>query len=162
MALRPVTHSHPCRNYPPVMAMDFLQILPGSAKDLNSHRESALATLWRSAARSSSDQAVSARRRDSVMGRAAPAAAVYRASPNSADPFDSRDFVPDFADSVVADYSSPAVDLVFVDPGFVAVRLVIVAAAVAALCLDPSCFAGFSAAVAVVVSDAASVCRSCF
>src|SRR5438046_579524 len=133
MALRPVTHSHPCRNYPPVMVMDFLRILPGLAKDLNSHRESALATLRRSAARSSSDQAVSARRRDSVMERAAPAA-VYRASPNSADPFDSRDSVPGFADSVAADYSSPAVDLAFVDPGsvdpgFVAGRFVIAVAA---------------------------------
>src|SRR6266480_1882637 len=51
MALRPVTHSHPCRNYPPVMVMDFLRILPGSAKDLNSHRESALAIPRRPAAR---------------------------------------------------------------------------------------------------------------
>src|SRR5205809_337878 len=108
MALRPVTHSHPCRNYPPVMVMDFLRILPGSAKDWNSHRESALAIPLRPAARFFSDQAVSARRRDSVMGRAAPAAAVYRASPNSADPFDSRDSVPGFADSVAAHYSSPA------------------------------------------------------
>src|SRR5436305_11241515 len=135
MALRPVTHSHPCRNYPPVMVMDFLRILPGSAKDLNSHRESALA-IPRRPARSFSDQAVSARRRDSVMGRAAPAAAVYRASPSSADPSDSRDFVPGFADSVVPGYSSPAVDLAsvdrgFVDPGFVAVRLVIAVAAAA-------------------------------
>src|SRR6266513_1001711 len=160
MALRPVTHSRPCRNYPPVMAMDFLRILPGSAKDLNSHRESALATLRRSAARSSSDPAVSARRRDSVMGRAVPAA-VYRASPNSADPFDSRDSVPGFADSVVADYSSPAVDLGSVDPGFVAGRFVIavVAAAdsVAGLSFDPSCFADFSAALAVVAPDVSSV-----
>src|SRR5436305_12592800 len=136
MALRPVTHSHPCRNYPPVMVMDFLRILPGSAKDLNSHRESALAIPRRPAARSFSDQAVSARRRDSVMGRAAPAAAVYRASPSFADPSDSRDFVPGFADSVVPGYSSPAVDLAFVDPGFVdpgfvAVRLVIAVAAAA-------------------------------
>src|SRR5204862_6071113 len=132
MALRPVMHSHPCRNYPQVMVMDFLRILPGSAKELNSHRESALATLWRSAARSSSDQAVSARRRDSVMGRAAPAAAVYRASPSFADPSDSRDFVPGFADSVVPGYSSPAVDLAFVDSGFFAVCLVF-AVAVAVL-----------------------------
>ena len=43
-----------------------------------------------------------------------------------------------------------------------AVVVVVAAAAAAALCLDPSCFAGFSAAVAGVVSDAASVCRSCF
>src|SRR5438477_4231695 len=114
MALRPVTHSHPCRNYPPVMVMDFLRILPSSAKDLNSRRESAL-TIRRRPARYCSDQAVSARRRDSVMGRAAPAAAVYRASPSSADPSDSRDSVPGFADSVAADYSSPAVDLASVD-----------------------------------------------
>src|SRR5438309_3228576 len=166
MALRPVTHSHPCRNYPPVMVMDFLRSLPGSAKDLNSHRESALAIPRRPAARSFSGQAVSARRRDSVMGRAAPAAAVYRASPSSADPSDSRDFVPGFADSVVPGYSSPAVDLAFVDPGFVAVRLVIavaaaalVAAAAAALLLsfDPSCSADFSAALAVVAPDVSSV-----
>src|SRR5206468_4455300 len=166
--LRPVMHSHPCRNYPQVMVMDFLRILPGSAKELNSHRESALATLWRSAARSSSDQAVSARRRDSVMGRAAPAAAVYRASPNSADPFDSRDSVPGFADSVAADYSSPAVDLASVDPGSVAGRFVIAVAAAAAadpvagLSFDPSCFADFSTALAVVVPDVSSVSRSFF
>src|SRR6184192_1628751 len=161
MALRPVTHSHPCRNYPPVMVMDFLRILPSSAKDLNSHRESALA-IPRRPARSFSDQAVSARRRDSVMGRAAPAAAVYRASPSSADPSDSRDFVPGFADSVAADYSSSAVDLASVDPGFVAGRFVIAAAAdpVAGLSFDPSCFAGFSATVAVVASGAPSVSRS--
>src|SRR5207249_11076594 len=169
MALRPVTHSHPCRNYPPVMVMDFLRILPGSAKDLNSHRESALAIPLRPAARFFSDQAVSARRRDSVMGRAAPAAAVYRSSPNSADPFDSRDSVPGFADSVAADYSSPAVDLASVDPvsvdlGFVACPFVIAVAAaadpVAGLSFDPSCFAGFSATVAVVASGAPSVSRS--
>src|SRR5207244_7183936 len=110
MALRLVTHSNPCRHYTPVMVMDFLRILPGSAKDLNSHRESALA-IPRRPARSFSDQAVSARRRDSVMGRAAPAAAVYRASPSSADPSDSRDSVSGFADSVFADYSLLAVDL---------------------------------------------------
>src|SRR5438034_8806625 len=166
MALRPVTHSHPCRNYPPVMVMDFLRILPGSAKDLNSHRESALAVPLRPAARFFSDQAVSARRRDSVMGRAAPAAAVYRASPNSADPFDSRDSVPGFADSVAADYSSPAVDLASVDLGSVAGRFVIAVAAaadpVAGLSFDPSCFAAFSAALAVVVSDVSSVSRSFF
>ena len=161
MALRWVTRSDLGRNSPPAMAMDFHRILRGWAKDLNSQRDLAWAIPRRSADHSFFDQVVSARRRDSVMERAA---VVYRASPSSADPFDSRDFVPDFADSVVADYSSPAVDLVFVDPGFVAVRLVIVAAAVAAaaLCLDPSCFAGFSAAVAGVVSDAASVCRSSF
>src|SRR5436190_15097655 len=166
MALRPVTHSHPCRNYPPVMVMDFLRILPGSAKDLNSHRESALAIPRRPAARSFSDQAVSARRRDSVMGRAAPAAAVYRASPSSADPSDSRDFVPGFADSVVPGYSSPAVDLAFVDPGSVAGRFVIAVAAaadpVAGLSFDPSCFADFSAALAVVAPDVSSVSRSFF
>ena len=39
---------------------------------------------------------------------------------------------------------------------------VVVVAAAAGLCLGPSYLAGFSAAVAVVVSDAASVCRSCF
>src|SRR5438477_12895906 len=163
MALRPVTHSHPCRNYPPVMVMDFLRILPGSAKDLNSHRESALAIPLRPAARFFSDQAVSARRRDSVMGRAAPAAAVYRASPNSADPFDSRDSVPGFADSVAADYSSPAVDLASVDPGFVAGRFVIAVVAadsVAGLSFDLSCFAGFFATVAVVALGAPSVSRS--
>src|SRR5947208_3581117 len=118
MALRPVTHSHPCRNYPP------------------------------------------------VMGRAAPAAAVYRASPNSADPFDSRDSVPGFADSVAADYSSPAVDLASVDLGSVAGRFVIAVAAaadpVAGLSFDPSCFADFSAALAVVVPDVSSVSRSFF
>ena len=169
MALRPVMHSHPCRNYPQVMVMDFLRILPGSAKDLNSHRESALAIPLRPAAHSFSDQAVSARRRDSVMGRAAPAAAVYRASPNSADPFDSRDSVPGFADSVAADYSSLVVDLASVDPGsvdpgFVAGRFVIAVAAdpVAGLSFDPSCFADFSAALAVVAPDVSSVSRSFF
>ena len=146
------------------MVMDFLRILPGSAKDLNSHRESALAIPLRPAARFFSDQAVSARRRDSVMGRAAPAAAVYRASPNSADPFDSRDSVPGFADSVAADYSSPPVDLASVDPGSVAGRFVIAVAAtaVAGLSFDPSCFADFSAALAVVVPDVSSVSRSFF
>src|SRR5437763_9167100 len=160
MALRPVTHSHPCRNYPPVMVMDFLRILPGSAKDLNSHRESALAIPLRPAARFFSDQAVSARRRDSVMGRAAPAAAVYRASPTSADPFDSRDSVPGFADSVAADYSSPAVDLASVDFGSVAGRFVIAVAAAAdpveGLSFDPSCFVAFSAALALFVRDVSS------
>src|SRR5205809_4784908 len=144
MALRPVTHSRPCRNYPPVMVMDFLRILPGLAKDLNSRPDLALAIPRRPAARSFYDQAVSVRR-DLVMERAAPAA-VYRASPNSADPFDSRDSVAGFADSVAADYSSPAVDLAsvdpgsvdpgsvdpgFVDPGFVAGRFVIAVAAAA-------------------------------
>src|SRR5205814_5229439 len=145
--------------------MDFLRILPGSAKDLNSHRESALAIPRRPAARSFSDQAVSARR-DSGMGRAAPAAAVYRASPSSADPSDSRDFVPGFADSVVPGYSSPAVDLASVDPGSVAGRFVIAVAAaadpVAGLSFDPSCFADFSAALAVVAPDVSSVSRSFF
>src|SRR6266487_5420989 len=166
MALRPVTHSRPCRNYPPVMVMDFLRILPGLAKDLNSRPDLALAIPRRPAARSFSDQAVSARPRDSVMGRAAPAAAVYRASPSSADPSDSRDFVPGFADSVAADYSSPAVDLASVDPGSVAGRFVIAVAAaadpVAGLSFDPSCFADFSAALAVVAPDVSSVSRSFF
>ena len=70
--------------------------------------------------------------------------AVYRASPNSAGPFDSRNSVPGFADFVVPDYSSPAADLAFVDPGFAAVRLVIVVVVVAAadrLSFDPSCSA---------------------
>src|SRR4029077_892609 len=92
--------------------------------------------------------------------------AVYRASLSSADSSDSRDSVPGFADSVVADYSSPAVDLAFVgpgfDPGFVAVCLVTVAvvAAAARLSFDPSCSADFSGAVAAVVSDVASVSQS--
>ena len=94
------------------------------------------------------------------MARAVPA--VYRASLSSADSSDSRDSVPGFADSVVADYSSPAVDLAFVDPGFVAVRLVTVAVVVAAarLSFDPSCFADFSGAVAAVASDVASISQS--
>ena len=99
------------------------------------------------------------------MARAVPA--VYRACPSSADSSDSRDSVPGFADSVVADYSSPAVDLAFVgpgfDPGFVAVRLVTVAVVVAAaarLSFDPSCSADFSGAVAAVASDVASVSQS--
>src|SRR5207302_9254041 len=121
MALRSVMHSHPCRNFSPVTvtALDSLLILPDLAKDLNLPPDSALAIPRRPADLSFFDQAVSVRRRDSVMGRTAPVA-VYRASPSSADPFDSRNSVPGFADSVVADYSSPAVD-----PGFVAVRLVI-------------------------------------
>ena len=171
MALRSVMPSRRCRNFPPVtvMALDSLPILPDLAKDLNLPPDSALAIPRHPADLSFFDQAVSVRGRDSVMARAVPA--VYRASLSSADSSDSRDSVPGFADSVVADYSSPAVDLVFVAPGFVAVRLVIAVAAVAVavaaaaaavLCLDPSCLAGFSAAVAVVVSDAASVCRSCF
>ena len=157
MALHSVIHSHPCRNYPPVMEMDFHRIPPGSAKDLNSHRDSALAIRRCPAALSFSDQAVSPRGRDSVMGRAG-AAAVYRASPSSADPSNSRVFVPGFADSIVPGCSSPAVDLAFVDPGFVAVRLVIVA--VALLSFDPSCSADFSGAVAAVASDVASVSQS--
>ena len=95
------------------------------------------------------------------MARAVPA--VYRASLSSADSSDSRDSVPGFADSVVADYSSPAVDLAFVDPGFVAVRLVTVAVVVVAaarLSFDPSCSADFSGAVAAVASDVASVSQS--
>ena len=100
MALRSVTHSDLGRNSPPVM--DFRRILRDWAKDLNSQRDSAWAIPRRPVDYSFFDQVVSARRRDSVMGRAA---AVYRGFPSSADPFDSRDFVPDFADSVVADYS---------------------------------------------------------
>ncbi len=166
MALRSVMHSHPCRNFPPVTvtALDSLPILPDLAKDLNLPPDSALAIPRHPADLSFFDQAVSVRGQDSVMGRA-----VYRACPSSADSSDSRDSVPGFAESVVADYSSPAVDLAFVgpgfDPGFVAVRLVTVAAVVAAaarLSFDPSCSAGFSVAVAVVVSDAASVSRSSF
>src|SRR6267142_2400320 len=105
MAFRSVMHSHPCRNFPPVTvtALDSLPILPDSALAIPRHP----------ADLSFFDQAVSVRGRDSVMGKAVPAV----------------------ADSVVADYSSPAVDLAFVgpgfDPGFVAVRLVTVAAAVA-------------------------------
>ena len=110
------------------------------------------------------DQAVSVRGRDSVTARAVPA--VYRASLSSADSSDPRDSVPAFPDSVVADYSSPAVDLAFVgpgfDPGFVAVRLVTVAVVVAAarLSFDPSCSADFSGALAAVASDVASVSQS--
>src|SRR5205823_8568858 len=113
--------------------------------------------------------------RDSVMGSAVPA--VYRVSPSSADPFDSRASTTGFADSVVADYSSPAVDLAclgpaFFEPGFVAVRLLTVAVAVAVavaaaavavvalLSFDPSCSADFSVTGAVVPSDAASVSQS--
>src|SRR4029453_14586620 len=97
-------------------------------------------------------------RRHLGMGRAAPV--VCCPCPNSAAPFGSRDFAPGFADSVVADYSSPAVDLAFVDPGFVAVRLVIVAAAAALLSFDPSYSADFSAALAGVAPDVFSVSRS--
>ena len=164
MALRSVMHSHPCRNFPPVTvtALDSLPILPDLAKDLNLPPDSALAIPRHPADLSSFDQAVSVRGQDSVMGRA-----VYRACPSSADSSDSRDSVPGFADSVVADYSSPAVDLAFVgpgfDPGFVAVRLVTVAVVVAAaarLSFDPSCSADFSGAVAAVASDVASVSQS--
>src|SRR5438270_8103138 len=157
-ALRSVTSFHQlCL---PAMAMDSLPILPGSAKDLNSGRDSGWAFPQRSADLCCFDQAVSVRRRDSMMGR--PAHAVYRAWPNSADPFDSRDFVPGFADSVVPGYPSPAVDLAFVDPGFVVVRLVIAVAVavvvvlvlvlVLVLSFDPSCSADFSATLAVVAS----------
>ena len=90
------------------------------------------------------------------MGETVPA--VDRASPNSADPFDSGNSVPGFADSVVADYSWPAVDLAFVDPGFAAVRLVIAVAAL--LSFDPSSSADFFVAVSAVASDAASVSQS--
>src|SRR6266850_6370550 len=159
MAFRSVMHSHPCRNFPPVTvtALDSLPILPDSALAIPRHP----------ADLSFFDQAVSVRGRDSVMGKAVPA--VYRACPSSADPSYSRDSVPGFADSVVADYSSPAVDLAFVgpgfDPGFVAVRLVTVAAAVVAaaaarLSFDPSCSADFSGAVAAAASDVASVSQS--
>src|SRR5437588_7806864 len=137
MALCSVMHSHPCRNFPPVMvtALDSLPILPDLAKDLNLRPDSALAIPRHPVDLSFFDQAVSVRGQDSVMARAVPA--VYRASPSSADPFDSRDSVPGFADSVVADYSSPAVGLAFLgpaffDPGFVAVRLLTVAVAAAA------------------------------
>src|SRR6476659_6613641 len=164
MALRSVMHSHRCRNFPPVTvtALDSLPILPDLAKDLNLPPDSALAIPRHPADLSSFDQAVSVRGQDSVMGRA-----VYRACPSSADSSDSRDSVPGFAESVVADYSSPAVDLAFVgpgfDPGFVAVRLVTVAVVVAAaarLSFDPSCSADFSGAVAAVASDVASVSQS--
>ena len=166
MALRSVMHSHRCRNFPPVTvtALDSLPILPDLAKDLNLPLDSALAIPRHSVDLSFFDQAVSVRGRDLVMGRAVPA--VYCASPSSADPSDSRDSVPGFADSVVADYSSPAVDLAFVGPGFdsgfVAVRLVTVAVVVAAarLSFDPSCSADFSGAVAAVASDVASVSQS--
>ena len=164
MALRSVMHSHPCRNFSPVTALDSLPILPDLAKDLNLRPDSALAIPRHPADLSFFDQVVSVRGRDSVMARAVPA--VYRASLSSADSSDSRDSVPGFADSVVADYSSPAVDLAFVgpgfDPGFVAVRLVTVAvvAAAARLSFDPSCSADFSGAVAAVVSDVASVSQS--
>src|SRR5438876_1941420 len=167
MALRSVMHSHPCRNFLPMMvtALDSLSILPHLAKDLNLRPDSALAIPRHPADLSFFDQAVSVRGRDSVMARAVPA--VYRASLSSADSSDSRDSVPGFADSVVADYSSPAPDLAFVgpgfDPGFVAVRLVTVAVVVAAaarLSFDPSCSVDFSGAVAAVASDVASVSQS--
>ena len=164
MALRSVVHSHPCRNFPPMMvtALDSLPILPDLAKDLNLRPDSALAIPRHPADLSFFDQAVSVRGRDSVMARAVPA--IYRASLSSADSSDSRDSVPGFADSVVADYSSPAVDLAFVDPGFVAVRLVTVAVVVVAarLSFDPSCSADFSAALAVAAPDVSSVSRSFF
>ena len=164
MALRSVMHSHRCRNFSPVTvtALDSLPILPELAKDLNLPPDSALAIPRHLADLSFSDQAVSVRGQDSVMARAVPA--VYRASLSSADSSDSRDSVPGFADSVVADYSSPAVDLAFVGPGFdsgfVAVRLVTVVVAAARLSFDPSCSADFSRAVAAVASDVASVSQS--
>ena len=164
MALRSVMHSHPCRNFLPVMvtALDSLSILPDLAKDLNLRPDSALAIPRHPADLSFFDQAVSVRGRDSVMARAVPA--VYRASLSSADSSDSRDSVPGFADSVAADYSSPAVDLASVDPGFAAGRFVIAVAAaadpVAGLSFDPSCFAAFSVTVAVVASGVPSVSRS--
>src|SRR2546423_424133 len=156
MVLRSVIHSHPCRNFLQAMvtALHSLPILPDLAKDLNLRRDSALAIPRHPADPSSFRQAVSVRDRDLVTGRAVPAA--YRAYPSSADPSDFRDSVPGFADSVVADYSWPAVGPAFVGPGFVAVRLVTVAV-VALLSFDPSCSADFFVAVAVVASDAASV-----
>ena len=167
MALVSVMHSHPCRNFPPVTvtALHSLPILSDLAKDLNLSPDSGLAIPRHCADLSFFDQSVSVRGRDSVTARAVPA--VYRASLSSADSSDPRDSVPAFPDSVVADYSSPAVDLAFVgpgfDPGFVAVRLVTVAVVVAAaarLSFDPSCSADFSGAVAAVASDVASVSQS--
>ena len=166
MVLRSVMHSHRGRNFSSltVTALDSLPILLDLAKDLNLRPDSALAIPRHPADLSFFDQAVSVRGQDSVMGRAVPA--VYRASLSSADSSDSRDSVPGFADSVVADYSSPAVDLAFVGPGFVAVRLVTAAAVVVAvavvalLSFDPSCSADFSGAVAAVASDVASVSQS--
>src|SRR6266436_6626743 len=158
MALRSVIHSRPCRNFPPVTvtALDSLPILPDLAKDLNLRPDSALAIPRHLADLSFFDQAVSVRGRDSVMGKAVPA--VYRACPSSADPSDSRDSVPGFADSVVADYSSPALDLAFVGPGFDPGVVVVVVAA--RLSFDPSCSADSSGAVAAVASDVASVSQS--
>src|SRR5882762_751669 len=158
MALRSVMHSHPCRNFPPVTALDSLPILPDLAKDLNLRPDSALAIPRHPVDLSFFDQAVSVRRPDLVMGRTVPA--VYRAFPSSPDPSDFRDSVPGFADSVVADYSWPAVGLAFVDPGFAAVRLVTVVAAAALPSFDPSYSADFSGAVAAVASDVASVSQS--
>ena len=142
------------------MVMDSLPILPDLAKDF-SHRDSAWAIRPRLADPVFFDQVVSVRRRDLGTERIA----VCRAYPNSADPSGFRNFVPDFADSVAADYSWPAVDLAFVDPafvdpafadpGFVAARLVIAAV----LSCDLSCFADFSAALAVVASEISSVAR---
>ena len=163
MALRSVIHSRPCRNFPPVTvtALDSLPIFPDLAKDLNLRPDSALAIPRHPADLSFFDQAVSVRGRDLERGRGA-VPAVYRAFPSSADPSDSRDSVPGFAGSVVADYSSPAVDLAFVGPGFVAVRLVTVAVVVVAArpSFDPSCSADFSGAVEAVASDVASVSQS--
>src|SRR5213082_2765399 len=164
MALRSVMHSHPCRNFPTVTALHSLPILSDLAKDLNLSPDSGLAIPRHCADLSFFDQSVSVRGRDSVTARAVPA--VYRASLSSADSSDPRDSVPAFADSAVADYSSPAVDLAFVgpgfDPGFVAVRLVTVAVVVAAarLSFDPSCSADFSGALSAVASVVASVSQS--
>src|SRR5436309_1920426 len=102
MALRSVTDFHPGRSFPRVTAMDSPPILPDSAKGLNSRRDSALAIPRAPADLPFFDQAVSVRRRDLVTGTPSPV--VYPASPNSADPFDSRDSVPGFADLVVPDY----------------------------------------------------------
>src|SRR5437879_13637127 len=113
MALRSVMHSHSCRIFPPVTvtALNSLPILPDLAKDLNLRPDSALAIPRHPVDLSFFDQAVSVRGQDSVMARAVPA--VYRASPSSADPSDSLDSVPGFADSVVVYYSSLAVVLSF-------------------------------------------------
>ena len=161
MALRSVMHSHPRRNFPPVTvtALDSLSIFPDLAKDLNLRPDSALAIPRHPVDLSFFAQAVSVRGRDLVRGRVVPAA--YRASPSSADPSDSRDSVPGFADSVVADYFLPAVDLAFVGSGFVAVRLAtVVVVAAARLAFDSSSSADFSGAVAAVASDVASVSQS--
>src|SRR6266446_2414195 len=81
---------------------------------------------------------------------------------------DSLPIFPDLAkdlnlrpDSALAIPRHP-VDLAFVGPGFVAVRLVTVAVVVVAArpSFDPSCSADFSGAVEAVASDVASVSQS--